>query len=166
MSIRVTFLFSLLVSLSAFGQEKWGLQKAVAYAMANNITVKQAINQAQISQLTYKQAKLTTLPTLGGSLNSSYQRGLNENPTTGTLESASFLSGSIGAQSQYTIFNWGARKYNIGAAQLYLEADQAGIDKAQNDIALLVANAFLQVRSAQHFLHLPFSSVLLIKLIG
>ena len=145
MSIRFTFLFSLFVSLSAFGQEKWGLQKAVAYAMANNITVKQAINQAQISQLTYKQAKLTTLPTLGGSLNSSYQRGLNENPTTGTLESASFLSGSVGAQSQYTIFNWGARKSNISAAQLYLEADQAGIDKAQNDIALLVANAFLQV---------------------
>ena len=88
---------------------------------------------------------MTAFPTLGGSLNGGYQHGLNENPTTGTLESASFLSGSIGAQSQYTIFNWGARKYNIGAAQLYVEADKAGVDKAQNDIALLVANAFLQV---------------------
>ena len=145
MSIRFTFLLFSFVSLTAFGQEKWDLQKAVAFAMANNITVKQAINQAQISQLTYNQAKLTALPTLGGSLNGGYQHGLNENPTTGTLESASFLSGSIGAQSQYTIFNWGARKYNIGAAQLYVEADKAGVDKAQNDIALLVANAFLQV---------------------
>ena len=145
MSIRFTFLLSLLVSLSALGQEKWGLQKAVAYAMANNISVKQALNQAQISQLTYQQAKLTALPTLGGSLNGSYQHGLNENPTTGTLESASFLSGSVGVQSQYTIFNWGARKNNISASQLFAEADKAGVEKAQNDIALLVANAFLQV---------------------
>jgi outer membrane protein len=138
------FLFSIL-ALTTFGQEKWGLQKAVAYAMQNNLTVKQAIYQAQISRLTARQSKMTLYPTLNGSLSAGYQHGLNENPTTGTLESANFLSGSIGAQAGYSIFTWGARKNNIAATDLYAKADEVGIDKAKNDIALLVANAFLQV---------------------
>ncbi len=145
MTIRLGTLLLTLISVSVFGQEKWDLQKAVAFAMDHNITVKQALAQAKLSQLSAEQALLSRYPTLSGSFSGSYQRGLNENPTTGTLESASFISGSIGAQSGYTIFNWGARRNNIDAAVLFAEADQVGIDKAQNDIALLVANAFLQV---------------------
>ena len=138
------FLFTI-ISFSAFGQEKWGLQRAVAYAMDNNLTVKQAIYQAQVSRLTAKQTQATLYPSINGSLSGSYQHGLNENPTTGTLESANFLSGSIGAQAGYDIFSWGARKNNIAATELYAKADEVGIDKAKNDIALFVANAFLQV---------------------
>ena len=88
---------------------------------------------------------MSKYPTLGGSLDGSYQHGLSNNPTTGTLESASFISGSMGVQTGYTIFNWFARKNNIIANNLNYKADLVGIDKAKNDVALVVANAFLQV---------------------
>ena len=113
--------------------------------MANNISVRQARAQAELSVLQYQQTKMTRLPTLGSSISGSYQHGLNENPTTGTLESANFLSGSIGVQAGYTIFNWGLRKNLIEANKLYAAADSVGIARAQNDIALLVANAFLTI---------------------
>lgn len=145
MSIRFTFSLFLLVSLSAIGQEKWDLQKAVVYAIANNITVKEAVTQAELARLNMVQAKNSMYPTLQGNISGGYSHGLSQNPTTNTLQSASFLSGSIGAQSSYSIFTWGARKFNIEANELNLKASEFGVEKAKNDISLLVANAFLTV---------------------
>ncbi|HEX8332816.1 MAG TPA: TolC family protein [Segetibacter sp.] len=138
-------LLSALITIAASAQEKWGLQRCVDYAMQNNISVKQADVQARLSKLTADQSSLTRYPSVNGSLSGSYQRGLNENPTTGTLESADFFSGSMGVQGTYDLFNWGARKNNIAANQLFSRADELNIDRAKNDIALVVANAFLQV---------------------
>src|SRR4051812_33364882 len=107
------------VTSGAFAQEKWSLTKCVEHAMKNNITVRQAQSQAKLSLLAYQQSKMTRLPTLGGAVNTSYQHGLNENPTTGTLESADFVSGNINLQAGYNIFNWGARKSNIAADDFY-----------------------------------------------
>jgi outer membrane protein len=138
-------LLSTLITIAASTQEKWDLQRCVDYAMQNNISVKQADVQARLSKLTADQSSLTRYPSVNGALSGSYQRGLNENPTTGTLESADFFSGSMGVQGTYDLFNWGARKNNIAANQLFSRADELNIDRAKNDIALVVANAFLQV---------------------
>ena len=144
MRYRLSVVFICLVS-GAFSQEKWTLQRCVDYAMAHNLTVKSAQYQLQLSELTAAQSRKTLIPTLGGSVSSSYQHGLNENPATGTLESANFFSGGLGIQSNYTIFSWGSRKNNIEANKLFVKADFVGVDRARNDIALFVANAFLQV---------------------
>lgn len=139
-----TLLF-LAITFSAASQDKWDIRRCIDHAKANNITVKQAQAQAQLSQINYKQARMSRIPTLNGNFNTNYQRGLNENPTTGTLESSNFIAGNMGLQAQYNIFNWGARKYNIAANDLLAKADALGISRAQNDISLFVANAFLQV---------------------
>ena len=130
---------------TGFSQEKWSLQRCVDYALSNNISVKQADVQARLTRLTANQVRGTLYPTLGGSSSGSYRRGLNENPTTGTFESADFFSGSLGVQSGYTIFNWGARKNNIAATELSAKADEVGVDRVKNDVSLAVANAFLQI---------------------
>jgi len=123
---------------------KWTLQKCVAYAVANNLTVKQADIQRMYAAIDLQQANMTTLPSVNGSISSGYRFGLSENPATGTLSSSNLFTTQIGVQSNYTIFNWFARKYNIEANRLNDEAARAGIEKAQNDISLNVANTFLQ----------------------
>lgn len=123
---------------------KWTLQKCVAYAVANNLTVKQADIQRMYAAIDLQQANMTTLPTLSGSISAGYGFGLSENPTTGTLSSSTLFRNQIGVQSNYTIFNWFSRKYNIEASRLNDEAARAGIEKARNDISLNVANTFLQ----------------------
>ncbi|MEJ7828013.1 MAG: TolC family protein [Segetibacter sp.] len=145
MRYRFIIVFLIFISFTGYGQEKWSLQKCVEYAVSHNLNVRSAEYQFQLSKLTEAQSKKTLIPTFGGSLSAGYQHGLNENPATGTLQSANFISGGIGAQSNYTIFNWGARKNNIEANKLYAKADEVGIDRAKNDISLFVANAFLQV---------------------
>lgn len=140
------FVFIILfLSAKGFGQEKWSLQQCVDYALKNNVSVRQSDVQARLSAITAKQSKMTRYPSLTGSANSNYQRGLTTNPTTNILESSSYISGSMNLQASYNIFNWNARKNTIAANNLTLKADEIGIDKARNDIALAVANAFLQV---------------------
>ena len=59
-------------STVAFCQQKWDLRKIVEYAVANNITVKQAEVQSAISGLIYKQSKLSQYPTATFNGNTSF----------------------------------------------------------------------------------------------
>ena len=140
-------LVAILVVFSSqlFAQEKWTLRQCIEYATKNNISVKQADVQFRLSKINANQSESTKFPSLGGSVSSALQSGLTENPTTGTLENQSFLTGSASLQSSYNIFNWNARKNTILANNLNAKADEIAIDKAKNDISLAVANAYLQV---------------------
>lgn len=138
-------LIALTASLHSFAQDKWDLRKCVDYALQNNISVKQADVQARLSRLLADQAKLTHLPNANASIGTNYQHGLNINPTTNVFENIDITGGSLGFQSSYTIFNWFARKNNIDANMLTAKADEINIEKTKNDLALSVANAFLQV---------------------
>lgn len=148
MNKKLLILIAIIYSIPSFTQnntEKWDLRKCVDYAMTHNISVKQADVNARLQKLTTNQTRMSLYPNANSSISTNYSLGLSENPTTGTLESASFYSGSIGFQASYTIFNWFARKNNILATELDLKAQEANIERARNDVALVVANAFLQV---------------------
>lgn len=136
-------LFICFVSQAQDTTNKWTLQKCVAYAVANNLTVKQADIQRMYAAVDLRRANMSNLPTASGSISAGYGFGLNEDPTTGTLTSSNLFRMQVGVQSNYTIFNWFARKYDIEASRLNSEAARAGIEKAQNDISLSVANTFL-----------------------
>lgn len=140
----IPFLF-VLTTFTSYSQDKFTLQQCVDYAMKNNVSVKQSDVQARLSAITLNQSTKALYPYLTGSVNSSYQHGLTTNPTTNILESSSYVAGSMSVQASYNIFNWNSRKNTIEANRLSAKADEVGIDKAKNDIALSVANAFLQV---------------------
>ena len=137
--------FFVFLAFNSTGQDKFTLQQCVDYAIKNNISVRQSDVQARFTKLTASQSEMTRYPNFSGGVNSGYQRGLTEDPTTGTLVSSSFISGSANFQSSYNIFNWNSRKNSIAANRLYAQADKLGIEKAQNDVSLAIANAFLQV---------------------
>ncbi len=138
-------LLALTASLHSFSQEKWDLRKCVDYALQNNISVKQADVQARLSKLLADQSKMTRLPNANASISTNYQHGLNINPVTNVFENVDISGGNLGFQANYTIFNWFARKNNIEANTLSAKADEINIDKTKNDLALSVANAFLQI---------------------
>lgn len=136
--------FSVRTSAQLPQNYKWTLQQCIDYAIANNISVKQADVQKRIAEINEWQAKGAYVPTLGGNVGLGYNRGLSENPTTGTLEVNDFFSGQISVSSSYSITSWGARKNNIAANTIGISVADAGLEKAKNDISLNVANAFLQ----------------------
>lgn len=130
-------------------QEKWDLRKCVEYALANNISIKQTDLQSKFSELTLQQSKAGQLPSLNFNGSIGYRFGRSENPTTGVLEDNNFLNSGMQMQSQVTIFNWFSQKNTIEANRLTWEADKEQTKKIQNDIALNVAVAYLQILLAR-----------------
>ena len=146
MRYKFLVLLTLLIAAStAKAQEKWSLLKCVEYAMANNISVKQVDLQSKIAELTLKQSKYGQLPNLNFNGGPGFNSGRNQDPTTFSLITQSYLSASVQLQSSADIFNWFSKRNTIAANEWELQAAKANTDKLKNDIALSVANLYLQI---------------------
>lgn len=140
-----TLLAFVIFSMVAFSQQKWDLRKIVDYAVANNITIKQADVQSALSGLLYKQSKLSQYPTAIFNNNTSINSGRNQDPTSFNLITQSYFSTGMQVQTSVEIFNWFSKQNTIIANRWQYEAAKAGTDKLRNDISLAVANNYLQI---------------------
>ena len=132
-------------AVSTKAQDKWDLRKCVEYAITNNISVKQTDLQTRFSALTYQQSKMAQYPTLNFQGSTGLRLGRSENPATGILQDNNFLNAGLSLQSGATLFNWFVKKNTIETNRLTNEADKAQVKKVQDDIALTVAVAYLQI---------------------
>jgi len=142
-------LLGLLIASPLFAQEKWDLRKCVEYALKNNISVRQADLQSRFSALNLKQSKAAIFPSFNFSSSAGNSFGLSNNPATGILEDNSFFNVGSQLQSQVTLFNWFAKKNQIASDRLTNQADNEQTKKVQNDVALNVAVAYLQILLAR-----------------
>src|SRR5690242_13374086 len=112
----VFFLLGLLsIAGSAAAQEKWDLQKCVAYALANNISVKQADVQARITALNVKLNKAGQYPNLSLGASAGYNFGRSINPATNQFENDNIFFSNYQLQSNVNLFNWFSQRYAIEA---------------------------------------------------
>lgn len=146
--IKLLILFILLCTFG-YSQKKWTLLECVHYATENNISVKQSALQADLAALTYKQSRLSQIPTANISNSEGLRYGKSQNPSTGILENQNYFSIGLNLQSSVEIFNWFSKKNTILANEWSLEAARAANDKLKNDIALTVANSYLQILLAR-----------------
>lgn len=130
-------------------QEKWNLRTCVDYAMAHNINVKMSEVQAKISELTYKQSNLSKYPDANFSGSTSVNSGSNQDPTSFGRITQTYLSAGFQLQTSAQIFNFYSQRNSIAANEWELQAARANVDKLKNDIALTVANAYLQILLAK-----------------
>ena len=144
-----TIVAILLVGLQANAQQKWTLPRCIEYAMANNLTVRQTELQTGLSALQYKQSKMGQYPSLIFSGGPGFNSGRNQDPTTFSLVTQSYLSANMQLQTSVEIFNWFSKRNTIAANRWELLAAKANTDKIKNDIALTVANAYLQILLAR-----------------
>jgi len=147
MIVRVYIVFAVLFFICSptFAQDSWNLKRAVEYALANNISVKQADIQARIADLNLKQSKLMQVPTANISGNAGVNAGRSIDPTTNLFTNTQLFSTGFSLTSAVTIFNFFSVRNNIEGNKLDNEAARANIDKIRNDIALNVATAYLMV---------------------
>jgi len=150
MYIKIELLI-IFIFLSTFGysQKKWTLIECVKYAMENNISVKQTALQADVAAIAYKQSKLSQIPSLNLSNSNGLSYGKSQDPSTGILENQNYFSVNLNLQSSVQIFNWFSKKNTILANQWSAMAANAATDKLKNDIALTVANSYLQILLAR-----------------
>lgn len=147
MTIRkiVSFLAATFLLTGATAQEKWDLKRAVEFAVANNISVKQADVQQRIAALNFKQSRLQQIPTVNITGSAGVYGGRSIDPTTNQFTNQQILSTQFGLNSGVTLFNFFSIKNNIEGNRLDNEAALINVDKIRNDISLNVATAYLQI---------------------
>jgi outer membrane protein len=133
-----------LACISVNAQDKWDLRRCVEYAIANNISVKQADIQARVSALSVRLHQAGMYPNLNFSSSAGYNFGRSINPATNQFQNDQVIFNNYQLQSNVTLFNWFSQRYAIEASKLDKQAADAAIDKARDDIALNVAVAYLQ----------------------
>lgn len=141
-------LLVLLTSI-ATAQEKWDLRRCVDYALANNISVKQADIDARRVALTLRQSQLSQYPSVSFSTNGGINSGRSIDPTTNQFTQQQLFFSGFSVNTGMTLFNWFNIKNTIAGNQYEAEASRASVEKLKNDIALNVATAYLLVLVSQ-----------------
>ncbi len=85
------------------------------------------------------------LPTLNGNANYSMNTGASINPVTNQFQNETFKSMSASANSGIMLFNGLANWKTLQRAKLSKIANSYRLDKMKDDIALSIANSYLQI---------------------
>lgn len=126
-------------------QKKWKLEECVNYALENNVSVQQAILDWESTKIDKLQALGGFLPNLNANASYNINTGANINPTTNQFENSTFKSFSANANSSMNFFNGFVNWKTLQRAKLNKIATQYRLDKMKDDIALNVANSYLQI---------------------
>lgn len=130
-------------TVTCLAQDKWNLQQCVDYAIKNNISVKQADVQARIDKLTHEQSVLSQYPRASSQHSAGYQFGRSIDPTSNQFTTNQIFFANHSVDVGMDLFSWFSKKNTIEANKYLAQASLARLEKARNDIALNVANAYL-----------------------
>lgn len=138
--------FLLLIGFQLSAQtKKWTLEECVDYAIKNNISIKSSELDLKTSDIEKMEAVGGFLPTLSANANYSINTGASINPVTNQFQNETFKSFSAGANSNITLFNGLANWKTLQRTKLNKIANSYRLDKMKDDIALSVANSYLQI---------------------
>ncbi len=143
--------FSLLATLLLFSsvltaqQKEWTLEECVNYALENNIQVKQTELDVELSDIEKRDAIGNFVPNLNAQATNAWNTGLTQSATTGILVNQTVRNFSAGVTAGLTLFD-GLRNFKqLQRAKISKLSNQYSLDKMKDDIALFVADAYLQV---------------------
>ena len=143
--------FSFIVTLLLFSslltaqQKEWTLEECVNYALENNIQVKQTELDLELAEIEKRDAVGNLIPRINAQAANSWNTGLTQNATTGILVNQTVRNFSAGVTAGLTLFD-GLRNFKqLQRAKMSRIASEYSLDKMQDDIALFVADAYLQV---------------------
>jgi outer membrane protein len=134
---------ALMLAVPAFAQNVWSLKRAVEYAVNNNLSVKQANINSRQAAINFFQTRSGLLPTASFNNNWNMSFGRRENPTTGIFENTTALASTFSFQTAFNIFNFFSQRNNVEASKYQQQSIEAQEERAKNDIAIRVANAYL-----------------------
>lgn len=142
---KIIILACLVLGGSAFSQKKWTLEECVAHAIENNVSIRQIELDNKLAEVDKKDAFGNFLPNVNASASHSWNIGLNTNITTGILENQTTQFTSMGASAGIDIFRGLQHQNRFRKSKIALISSQYQHLKMEEDVALNVVNAYLQV---------------------
>lgn len=143
----ISFCVTALLCTAMLGQEtkQWTLQECVQYALDNNITIQQSEIALLNAAIDKSDAIGNFVPSINGRATVSENTGLSFNPVTNLPQTVTTLNATGGVNLGYTLFDGLRNIRQLQRADLTQVAAEFNLSRAKDDIALLVANAFLDI---------------------
>ncbi|MFE3846487.1 TolC family protein [Flavobacterium sp. LB3P45] len=142
----ISFVFIVLFGLSVQAQsKKWTLEECVNYAVQNNISIKQTELDSKTAMIDKKGAVGNFLPSVNANASHSWNIGLNQDITTGLLRNQTSQFTSAGVSVGIDIYKGLQNQNTLRKTNLSIVAAKYQLLKMKEDVALNVANAFLQI---------------------
>ena len=128
------------ITFSSFAQQNpknWTLQECVAYALQNNISVKQGELATQLKEAAVTRAKMDFYPSVNGNVGTSFSF---DNPQRNHA-----FSNSFGISSNATLYNGNRNKNTVKLAEKEVEINKLNTKQTQDNITLSIVNAYLNI---------------------
>ena len=123
----------------------WTLEECIAYAIENNISVKQAQLSKNRTEANYLATKSLRLPNLTGSASQNFTNGNSIDPITSDFVSQQINSTSLGLTSQLTLFQGNQINNQIKQGKLLLDQYALYEEEAKNNITLSITESYIQL---------------------
>lgn len=133
-------------------QETWDLARCVRYSLDNSLQLKQAELSLQNAALNNRDARQARLPLVNGSVSQVFNFGRSIDPTQNTFVQRTVRANSFAVQGSMPLYAGGQIRNNIKRTELAAAAAAEDADELSNDVALQVAQAYLNTLLAEESL--------------
>lgn len=123
----------------------WSFEDCISYALANNISIKDAALNTSLAEVDKDKAKSSVLPNLFASGTQSFSNGKSIDPITSNYESDQINSTNLGLHSSMTLFQGGQIQNEIKKSKLLLKQNSFLERIAENDITISILQYYLQI---------------------
>lgn len=139
-----------LLSFGLYAQDnnvpkQWTLEACIEYAYENNIDISQSKLDQLDADVNQADAVGNFLPSFNMNANNNWNSGLTQNVVTGVLENQVTRNFSMGATIGIDVFNGLQNWRTLQRAKLAQLASLYSLEQMEDNIALFVANSYLQV---------------------
>lgn len=143
----------LLACMPMQAQERWSLRQCIDHAIAHNIDIRRAANEAEQSSVGVNTAKWARLPNLNANAGQNWNWGRTQtavkDENTGDYSTVYVNTASHGTNMSVStsipLFTGLELPSQYALAKLNLKAALADLEKAKEDISINIASAYLQV---------------------
>lgn len=142
--LKKFFCISLLsIGVLGFSQKKWTIQECVDYAIKNNLQIQAQAYNKDMQAKNLEIAKKEYLPSVSGTINNNANFGQTLVGPTSVRNDSYSNNASLGAS--VLVYNNGRLEKNIRKTGFDVEASLQDIESIKNNIALQIAQQYLNV---------------------
>ena len=143
---RILFLICFVFgTVSIYAQKQWTLEDCLRHAQVNNITIKKAFLNTEISKQNHFQSKMALLPNLNASFSDNTNFGRNIDPVTNQITIDRVRNNNFSLSSSVTLFNGFQSINNVRKNNFDYLSSKYDAEKIANDISVNIVTAYLQL---------------------
>lgn len=139
----------LMAATAAAGQDTWSLERCVIYAQDANLNLQQARANIKVVSLAERQAKASRLPNISANTTLGEQYGRTIDPTTNQFNTTGIGFNQLSLNASVPVFSGGQIHHSVKQAAWNTRAALADAEQTANNLALQVAQAYLNILLAE-----------------